>query len=1123
MAETPAFIPIRTRQAASASASGALTVQYHHDAASVSSADSTYGSAPDSSIAATHDVSRVSYHVKHLDSFAEALQESASRAFPNRGRSFQRYNKVQALMLHWKCDDLFVLPELEDLEKCFREDYNFATDIFAIPSENAHLELMLKIGDMIKGHEADDTLFVVYYGGHARIDESRQSTWCATRRPGSPWLQWSAIQTLLERSISDALILLDCCAGAASATFPTGQSITETISASSWDAIAPNPGRYSFTNALIEVLQEWRLRTFSAAMLHAEVLARLKHPRPILINGKHFEARTTPVHFMMTSNHKAASIEIGRLIPASRRPASPPMELGFHGQPHRQRTIQGRHSAPQDPLDFSDVMIPSASEPNENEPHVMISLALEDDQRLDLNDWEEWLANFPAIAKHVKVQGVFKSHSTLLLLSLPVMVWDLLPDDPACAFIAFIRSNNLLYTKDKRPPTPEASEENVVPNMAQTDTDSNLTGTTAQEFSWASHQRPIATVRHEAPAENMIPPPVSAPAPETSQAIQSPIPVPNPTPGSQPSAPVLPAPLRSMESTTSLQFSEASSTAPPTPSASTSQPIPRTMIPNRTRSSMKMTFDPSREVAEGPQLARHVVTRLEEFFDKDPNPDVNFTEYLASNLGVESSDVHLWFHHRREQEKMTSNLRGLRVAEIAPESKSKARMILPGHLNTLLEIYPSKSVLVIDLRSSTDFDRSHIHEAVNLRAPLSFIQHTSLEMIEDTLVDDESRRRFCKWFQSRCVVFYDRVIEFDWECPVADALFDKFRKKGWLGQCFILKGHYREFSASFDKYISGYKMTKEAKEYLDGVTQRPSPTQDEANQRHERYDAWLRAFESEDRVPIVELVPAKKVERIRALEQRQKDLEAEFEKCFPALARKAKTMGPRPPSTRVVPKAFLRSRPDSVYSTASTSSPIIPPPPPFTATPEGSGAVAPQSFTPVDWKKTAEEQDKDDEAFERRKAPLVGHLAAGLDRMREAAVGATTGTPSPPVASGKQKGSYDSYHGNANEGNIGGYPEKLLEHGDYTSPPPGMEGYEEIDPDMEGLRNDPAFQRAGLQGYQGSAHEGAGPGASVTSFGSASGGDGSGKKPGGASGSGAGASARRRPQLWDRLTSRSGK
>lgn len=239
-------------------------------------------------------------------------------------------------------------------------------------------------------------------------------------------------------------------------------------------------------------------------------------------------------------------------------------------------------------------------------------------------------------------------------------------------------------------------------------------------------------------------------------------------------------------------------------------------------------------------------------------------------------------------------------------------------------------------------------------------------------------------------------------------------------------------------------------------------------------------------------------------------------------------MRPRPPSTstRAMPKQFFRTRPDSVYSTASSSSPLVPPPPPFTATAEGSSGE-PHEFTPVDWKKRSAEQDMNDEAFERTKAPLVGPLVAGLDKMREAAAGAVAGgTPSPPVPSGKATGSYDSYH--HAETSSGGYPEKLLEHGGYTSTPPGMEGYEEIDPDMEGLRNDPAFQNAGLQGYHGSSsqlavgsYDGtAGPGASVTSFGSASGGDGGGKKSSGAGGSGAGTSARRRPQLWERITSR---
>jgi len=113
----------------------------------------------------------------HMLTYTRCLQ-SAARAFPNRGSS-QRYTKVHAILLHWKCDDLFVLPELEDLESCFREDYSFETETFPIPSDNAHLELMLRIGAMIKEHESTETLFIVYYGGHAKIDDSRQSTWCA--------------------------------------------------------------------------------------------------------------------------------------------------------------------------------------------------------------------------------------------------------------------------------------------------------------------------------------------------------------------------------------------------------------------------------------------------------------------------------------------------------------------------------------------------------------------------------------------------------------------------------------------------------------------------------------------------------------------------------------------------------------------------------------------------------------------------------------------------------------------------------------------------------------------------------------------------------------------------------
>jgi hypothetical protein len=38
-----------------------------------------YGSATEGSPATTHDISRVSYHVKHIESFAQALQDVSQR------------------------------------------------------------------------------------------------------------------------------------------------------------------------------------------------------------------------------------------------------------------------------------------------------------------------------------------------------------------------------------------------------------------------------------------------------------------------------------------------------------------------------------------------------------------------------------------------------------------------------------------------------------------------------------------------------------------------------------------------------------------------------------------------------------------------------------------------------------------------------------------------------------------------------------------------------------------------------------------------------------------------------------------------------------------------------------
>ncbi|KPM36249.1 hypothetical protein AK830_g10329 [Neonectria ditissima] len=818
---------------------------------------------------ATHDISRTNFHVKHIGQFAKRLEDSAARAFPNRGRSSQRYSKVQALLLHWNSDDLFVIPELEDLEKCLSEDYGFNTDIFGIPSENPHLELMLRIGQLIKDHESTDTLFLVYYGGHARIDESRQSTWCATRDASSPWLQWSAIQTLLERSMSDVLILLDCCAGAASATFPTGNSITETISASSWDAIAPDPGRYSFTNALIEVLQEWRVRAFSAAMLHAEVLARLKHPRPITINGKYFEARSTPVHFMMTANHKAPSIEVSRIC-LDDHPPSPEL-VPVPTMPHETGRAPDPSTAARNDHMFTD--------PNEDTPHVMISLALEDDQRLDINAWEQWLSAFPAMAKYVKVQGVFKSHSTMLLVSMPVTIWDMLPEDHATSFVAFIRSNNLMNQKQRSPSVPVFVPARSYPNESTTaDTSSFVSGVSGTTFAATENTGVTGQMRgaFRDPSYGR-----HAPEPTVRNALPAPQPI---SPIPSPSQPVSPpqnlslGPVRSMHSASSLSTLQRQQSLS---SLVVGGNVSRQMIMNQQQSMRRTTFGD--DVPEPKKFSAHVERRLEEYYQYQPLPHDGQKAFFASNLGVEPWHVEVWFHHRRERDAFAQRFASLQAEGTKHQSSDGPRMIFPANLNELLEISVPGQVLLIDLRSLSEYQRSHIKGALHLRAPQSFLRPASLDMIERAFADAQSRRTFSHWQRARCIVFYARGIESPSECPPADILLEKLWASGWNGQCFILKGHYREFSDSFEKHIK----RGNGQASLEGQQKEEPQTPEDISTNQQKYAELLSHLGGEDQLQHLGTSPGQGGERATAIMEQEKALESEFQTRFPALYKKA--------------------------------------------------------------------------------------------------------------------------------------------------------------------------------------------------------------------------------------------
>ena len=90
-------------------------------------------------------------------------------------------------------------------------------------------------------------------------------------------------------------------------------------------------------------------------------------------------------------------------------------------------------------------------------PTVLIAVALEEDQSLQLDTWVEWLRDIPAIAKYARVEGIYESYSSLMLLSLPVNIWDLIPNNPAVSFIGFIKSQDYLKNQPSESSTAQAA------------------------------------------------------------------------------------------------------------------------------------------------------------------------------------------------------------------------------------------------------------------------------------------------------------------------------------------------------------------------------------------------------------------------------------------------------------------------------------------------------------------------------------------------------------------------------------------------------------------------------------------------------------------------------------------
>ena len=125
----------------------------------------------------------------------------------------------------------------------------------------------------------------------------------------------------------------------------------------------------------------------------------------------------TPIYALL-SEHGGHSIEI---TPLSSSEESTPSSL--------------------DPMDVSpsqSSILSTQSPPSRSSPvadtRVLLAVSIAKDAVHEISQWKTWLTSqtpWDVTKIEVKVEAVFESHSTMLLASIPIFAWDILPNKSA--------------------------------------------------------------------------------------------------------------------------------------------------------------------------------------------------------------------------------------------------------------------------------------------------------------------------------------------------------------------------------------------------------------------------------------------------------------------------------------------------------------------------------------------------------------------------------------------------------------------------------------------------------------------------------------------------------------------
>jgi hypothetical protein len=254
-------------------------------------------------------------------------------------------------------------------------------------------------------------------------------------------LKWDGVRCLFEDAQSEILLLIDSCA-VRDAPMAGSHGAKQAIAAYTPDQSSLESGPRSFTATLAETLQKLSTpgRPFSVQKLYDD-LRQLRQQESAQALGRLANGGTkpnsppekSPAFFTLTPA-KGQGIVLVPLDPKATQLQSPPHSAEADSQSAWISKPEDRPLSPEEVLDLTL-----------DEQRVLVCTTFVGDASPDMAFFNQWLHNMPSTVSKITVEGMFLGPPTMLLISMPHSVWNIVQHDKVCCFLGYISSHNMIH------------------------------------------------------------------------------------------------------------------------------------------------------------------------------------------------------------------------------------------------------------------------------------------------------------------------------------------------------------------------------------------------------------------------------------------------------------------------------------------------------------------------------------------------------------------------------------------------------------------------------------------------------------------------------------------------------